>query len=124
MKIRLVGILVDRSNHVTLKFVNPVDQYTATSRYFPRPPPLLLCQRLLLVALTEPGQGCLIPVPYFAGFDYTLAMAGVTAWPVVGTSNVEGGVDAVISPRALQRGLRWVQTTVAVALIIFVSSGR
>lgn len=45
-------------------------------------------------------------------------MAGVKAWPVVGnsaTGGVEGGVDLVISPRALQAGLRSEQLHIVMA---------
>lgn len=62
-----------------------------------------------MVVITEQGQGCLIPAPYFAGFDKALTAAGVRAWSVDGASGgggVEGGVDAAISPRALQSSLK------------------
>lgn len=66
---------------------------------------------MLVVALTEEGEGCLIPGPYFPGFDKVLNIAGVRAWvanrdPAEGGGGVEGGVDDGISPRVLETALR------------------
>ncbi len=83
----------------------------------PNPPlSLLLCScRLLVVALAEEGQGCLIPGPYFPGFDKVLNVARVRAWLVhrdptirggAAGGGVEGEVDQGISPRALQSAMR------------------
>lgn len=68
---------------------------------------------LLVVALSEAGQGCLIPGPYFPGFDKVLNIAGVKAWVVnrgprkrEAGGSIEGGIDDGISPAVLQSGLR------------------
>lgn len=71
-------------------------------------------KRLLIVALAEGGQGCLIPGPYFPGFDKVLNIAGVRAWAVnrgprkkdAGGGSMEGGIDEGISPGVLQTALR------------------
>ena len=63
-----------------------------------------------MLVLAEQGQGCLIPGPYFPGFDTVLTTTGVKAWVVNrlpgGGGGVEGGLDEGISPRVLQAGLR------------------
>lgn len=68
------------------------------------------------MSLTEEAQGCIIPGPYFPGFDKVLNVAGVKAWvanrgPAEGKGGgggggVEGGADEGISPRVLQAALR------------------
>eukprot|EP00752_Nemacystus_decipiens_P004326 g3951.t1 len=69
--------------------------------------------RLLVVALAERGQGCLIPGPYFPGFDKVLNVAEVKAWMVnrdprkrKAGGGLEGGIDEGISPGVLQAALR------------------
>lgn len=68
---------------------------------------------MLVVALAEGGQGCLIPGPYFPGFDKVLNIAGVRAWVVnrdprkrEAGGSMEGGIDEGISPAVLQAALR------------------
>ena len=64
-----------------------------------------------MVTLTERGQGCLIPAPYFPGFDEALVSAGVRAWAArdasVGGAMMEAGADAGISPRVLEASFRY-----------------
>ncbi|CAM9832325.1 unnamed protein product [Ectocarpus sp. 4 AP-2014] len=83
--------------------------------------------RLLVVALTEEGEGCLIPGPYFPGFDKVLNIAGVRAWvanrdPAEGGGGVEGGVDDGISPRVLETALRRARSSGVEIRVLLITS--
>lgn len=61
-----------------------------------------------MVALTEEGQGCLIPHLYYAGFDEALTSAGLKAWAIkMHGKGMEAGIDAGISPSLLEAALRY-----------------
>lgn len=66
-----------------------------------------------MVALAEGGQGCLIPGPYFPGFDKVLNIAGVKAWVAnrdprkrEAGGRLEGGIDEGIAPGVLESAFR------------------
>ncbi|CAM9945408.1 unnamed protein product, partial [Choristocarpus tenellus] len=60
--------------------------------------------RLLLVVLFNEGEACLIPSPYYSGYDSAMLGSGVVPWPV--KSLLTGCVDEGISPVSLQRAYR------------------
>lgn len=72
------------------------------------PPPSMtgIDNRVLLVALAERGQACLIPVPHYAGFDWAFKEAEIEPWPVMATGGPDVGLDAGISPALLEETLR------------------
>ncbi|CAN0364642.1 unnamed protein product, partial [Ascophyllum nodosum] len=82
--------------------------------------------RLLMVTLTERGQGCLIPAPYFPGFDEALVSAGVRAWAArdasVGGAMMEAGADAGISPRVLEASFREARSAGVDVRVILITS--
>lgn len=61
----------------------------------------------LFSIISERGDGCLIPAPYFPGFDYNLkTRIGVEPIPVWGENDFLGDLDSVISPMNLESALQ------------------
>lgn len=61
------------------------------------------------MALTEDGQGCLIPYLYYAGFDEALTSVGLKTGVIkMHGKGMEAGIDAGISPSLLEAAFRYV----------------